>query len=799
MNTHTTPRRGFTLVELLIVVGIIIILIGLTIMGFQTLMEIARKTRTKGKMHEVQGQVLRIGKQGRSAAALIQDRLLGHSLEFRPVQAVVGALQTYWNVDISWMDVSGSATYGRQLTSANVPTIADKYCGQLTIDTTNTAWKASHLSKLPPRVYSRWDPCLTMMFPCCFSAPLGVQDPNSTYYHTPGVVSILQHTSLSPVHAGNSILTQLAEWKYVRIGPNQITRHDDTKEKSACPIVLTRSLYTAWFGSWPWLPETDQRKVIMGNFNNSGRTFLYTKESPIVTAGPFLSKVLDSSQSPPVSLICRQYLCKDATKPRVLVPLFYGVLAATGSLEMRSTIPFSTDPQQYPYPWQNLMFWIWPPGTNSSLTNLEPMYNIEFFTNSNDYLNEHEVMPDKQDPYWNDLFSPAGGKPEWMGSDATSELLFAPYKYYKAWPLYIEVKDVDPVDCSTPLGGTSDQTRINWKDEANYSSTAAILYSYAWEDTDWNRPVSGTQAPIWEMPFGRHALVRRDGSMSKDFQKRPFWKKSSSSAYSLEARGGTVADFTPLKTMEILQLAELLEGGESGKTVYRTERNSEKAFNDAYGNPLIVAAAGFLAPRYDTYWVDREDIEDDAWTASTTYNGTTISPAGSPTLKRGGFCIHLDKVGLKSANNWRPRVEYHQKKTMGMIGAIVYGPALPGSRDFLKKRAEQAYGTSRMSYISIGSMGENRGVFGDDNDIEDKVPDWVGSGRLVWESAIDDKVLRAAWLQVSTRCKMNEFGNEEMSNIINEKGKATDDRTAAVESDKSDGIRCVCLPPVELR
>jgi hypothetical protein len=138
---------------------------------------------------------------------------------------------------------------------------------------------------------------------------------------------------------------------------------------------------------------------------------------------------------------------------------------------------------------------------------------------------------------------------------------------------------------------------------------------------------------------------------------------------------------------------------------------------------------------------------------------------------------------------------------------------LPGGRDFLKKRAEEAYGTSRLSYISVGSMGDNRGVFGDDNDIAKpgNLPDWEGSGRgqvLRWQldpvnpaaqTTLDNKVLRAAWLQITHMCKMDQFGHEQMANIINETGKATEATTAAIQSAKENGIRCICLPPVELR
>ena len=54
---------------------------------------------------------------------------------------------------------------------------------------------------------------------------------------------------------------------------------------------------------------------------------------------------------------------------------------------------------------------------------------------------------------------------------------------------------------------------------------------------------------------------------------------------------------SPLRTIELLQAANILPRGEKGRNAYRSDRDPEKPWNDAWGNPLIVVYAIYQAPR----------------------------------------------------------------------------------------------------------------------------------------------------------------------------------------------------------
>lgn len=781
-------RTGFTLVELLVVIGIIIILIGLVITGVQYLRKSLQNMAVQKCLGETQQAFVQLNAQGRSGASLIQDVLMGHRLEFRPVRAVVGALANYWPDEfvMSWENLSGSATYGSILKNAT-----GKYCGLLDA----TSWKASHLSRLPPQVYSCWDPALTVVYPGIyyFYKP---NDERAWISVDPCAMSLIQHRSLSPNFAGGDVSKLLCEWRWDRIMQANTLA---ALPPASCPSIN--------FGCANEFPPF---KMLQIPFNISKASIemiwiekFYSQDSEVsgydllARGSLFLSKERAANRR---GIIYDRYFTRESTSRKWYALFFTGPLLGSVDLQVRSALPFSPNIQQYPYDWQHLLFQHWPPRAIAASAGAEsygiaPRYIPEFQTRRQEFLDESEVMPDRSDPRWQSLIPNSASKPTWMGKDMISELLFAPWKYYVDWPIYVEVKNVPQADINQAVlsNGTlaiDSGTAERWKDEGNYTSTAAVLYSYAWDQTDWDRKSPGSIPPIWEMPFGRYALLRRDGSLSTDFQKRPFHKgdANNADAFTLEARGGTVADFTPLKTIELLQLVERLPAGEAGKMSYRNDRNSSLPFNDYWGNPLIIAAAGFVAPRYATYWIDRTNVEDTDWYSESSYSKPDWI---------GSHCKEgMDPVGLMGAT-WRPRPEYHASRIQMTSGEITYFPCLPGGRDFLKKQAERAYGASRMSYIAVGSMGPERGVFGLNNDVESVVPNWSGLEKVTWEASADAKVLRAAWLQVIDLCKVNEYGHEEMSQQINERAKEGEAKVS-VQSKEVNGIRCYFVPPAEI-
>jgi len=75
---------------------------------------------------------------------------------------------------------------------------------------------------------------------------------------------------------------------------------------------------------------------------------------------------------------------------------------------------------------------------------------------------------------------------------------------------------------------------------------------------------------------------------------------------SLEAR--SVADMSPIFTIGLLQVAEVLPAGSAGVEAYRNDRDPDAPWNDPYGNPLVVGCFSFLAPRTDGYQVPRDRI-----------------------------------------------------------------------------------------------------------------------------------------------------------------------------------------------
>jgi hypothetical protein len=68
--------------------------------------------------------------------------------------------------------------------------------------------------------------------------------------------------------------------------------------------------------------------------------------------------------------------------------------------------------------------------------------------------------------------------------------------------------------------------------------------------------------------------------------------------------------------------------------------------------------------------------------------------------------------------------------------------------------AEEIYGYSRASWISVGALGPNLRVAGTDNDVE-SVTEWFQ--RPTWEASDDPVVLRALWLQVTDTCNATAY------------------------------------------
>lgn len=214
------------------------------------------------------------------------------------------------------------------------------------------------------------------------------------------------------------------------------------------------------------------------------------------------------------------------------------------------------------------------------------------------------------------------------------------------------------------------------------------LIQHAWPDSDWDRYEPGSQPPILEAPFGQPIIARRSGErVDQHLIRDPGGKDFS------------LADFSPMLTPHALRLAGVLNENEMER--FRTDRQRTAMHNDSWGNPITIAGAFAIAPRYD------------------------LDPGDPVTASHG------------------KKVEYFSD--------------LRGGRDFLRQRWVDLYGFSQAAYLSVAAMGPKRGVFksesGESNEIEGKVAGWKGTLPFTeWEEEDDRVVYRAAWLQIRKVC-----------------------------------------------
>ena len=186
----------------------------------------------------------------------------------------------------------------------------------------------------------------------------------------------------------------------------------------------------------------------------------------------------------------------------------------------------------------------------------------------------------------------------------------------------------------------------------------------------------------------------------------------------------TVADFSPLATMRLLKLAGIIENEEQ----YRKDRSPNKPWNDAWGNPLVIAAAAFIAPRHDL-------ADPSNWSniASDNFNGD-----------------YFEKIDETDT-------PYHRQ----------FHNDLFGGRDYFMKRSREYYQRSRKSYVVVGAIGPNfvrLDAPGDSAD--DAIADFGTSGQLTWDAKDDKYILRSLWRQISDISEANQWNPAAMKDPI---------------------------------
>lgn len=246
-----------------------------------------------------------------------------------------------------------------------------------------------------------------------------------------------------------------------------------------------------------------------------------------------------------------------------------------------------------------------------------------------------------------------------------------------------------------------------WPILREHAEADGTIVQHAWPDSDWNREDPGggdgtIEPPIWEAPFAAGILSRKSGEVVDQYLRR-----------SAADPGRSLADFTPMATIALLRLAGVLEEPAD----YRQDRDHKRPWNDAWGNPLLVVGALYIAPRYD------------------------LDPDFS-----GAYYDFLDIDGNPID------VALHDQ--------------LQGGRDWLIAQSNKHLSFSRKAYLAVAALGPQRSVVGDyspadeANPITDDLPGFVGNGPLKWEESLDHRVLRAAWLQVIAACSATSWTDQ---------------------------------------
>ncbi|GDY13358.1 hypothetical protein LBMAG53_22360 [Planctomycetota bacterium] len=203
-----------------------------------------------------------------------------------------------------------------------------------------------------------------------------------------------------------------------------------------------------------------------------------------------------------------------------------------------------------------------------------------------------------------------------------------------------------------------------------------------------------------------------------------------------------LSQFSPLLTARWLRYAGIL-GESTGLADFRSDRNSSRAWNDRWGNPLVLATCLFIPNRYLGQAID---------STSTDPYDPFFGATGNPPLMGVGAGGHLG-----NARYW-------------------FGTAILRNRDFLLNAYRESLGYDRSVFLSGGAVGPVRAwsklkVDGSPEPTDLALPGFNGSGPMVWTAETvgtdadlgvsstlapnvpvcltDRKILRGLWTQVT--------------------------------------------------
>lgn len=131
----------------------------------------------------------------------------------------------------------------------------------------------------------------------------------------------------------------------------------------------------------------------------------------------------------------------------------------------------------------------------------------------------------------------------------------------------------------------------NLREQTSFNGAGTVVFRQsAWPASDWDQATPGTVPVVWHWPWGKQIFSRIQGSAISQLD------------YELdgtEIKSRTLADLSPLSTIRLLQAAGILPEGTAGADAYRTDRGSNKSWNDSWGSPIIAVSASFMPARYD--------------------------------------------------------------------------------------------------------------------------------------------------------------------------------------------------------
>ncbi|TVR12361.1 MAG: prepilin-type N-terminal cleavage/methylation domain-containing protein [Planctomycetota bacterium] len=228
--------------------------------------------------------------------------------------------------------------------------------------------------------------------------------------------------------------------------------------------------------------------------------------------------------------------------------------------------------------------------------------------------------------------------------------------------------DANPAGCSY---------RLAWPNLMELRKLVDNRVVYEQQSWQWGPPwhnagLGALATPILPFPWGESIISRNIDRGDQVAQVQPLHMR----------------DMNPLITPQMLLYTGVLAGHDQDVDRWRQDRDPRQTWNDTWGNPILMAAAAYHAPRYD--FVDTG-----------------------------------------------PFAEQVQGHFGGGGGRKLISNELHGGRDFLYRKSMEIYGAARGVYLTAGAVGP--GIA--DSDLPH-----------TWEAEEDPEAIKQLWTYITDRC-----------------------------------------------